>query len=428
MRTMRKMKHPYLCRAVCGLAMALLMATWGCDDDPEKDENAVATPCTNGLAGVYPCRGVELLAHLPLEAIGGVSDAIANDVWGWTDAASGKSFALVGLSNGTALVDVTQPVRSRYVGLLPTMSRLRGGRCAGRSGGACGDSTWRGVKAYADHAFVVSEEYDHGLQVLDLRQLLSVSGKAQVFAETAHFAGFGSAHNIAVNEESGFAYAVGSDRCAGGLFMIDVRVPAQPTYAGCYDGDGYTHDVQCVIYRGPDARYAGREICFASNEDTVTIVDVTAKDAPRQLGRQTYEGVGFVHQGWLTEDQRYFLSDDELDEVDFGHPTRTYIWDMGDLERPAMIGYYQSQSSAIDHNLFIRGSRAYAANYRSGLRVFDLAGVAAARLEEIAFFDIYPASDDAVFSGAWNVYPYFPDGTIVVSGIEQGLFVLALEP
>lgn len=28
------------------------------------------------------------------------------------------------------------------------------------------------------------------------------------------------------------------------------------------------------------------------------------------------------------------------------------------------------------------------------------------------------------FNGAWSVYPFFDSGTVIVSGIEQGLFVL----
>jgi choice-of-anchor B domain-containing protein len=98
------------------------------------------------------------------------------------------------------------------------------------------------------------------------------------FANTAHYDDFGSAHNIAINEDSGFAYAIGTGTCSGGLHMV--QNPASPTNAGCYSGDGYTHDTQCVIYNGPDADYQGAEVCFSSNEDTLTIVDVSNKAAP----------------------------------------------------------------------------------------------------------------------------------------------------
>ena len=36
----------------------------------------------------------------------------------------------------------------------------------------------------------------------------------------------------------------------------------------------------------------------------------------------------------------------------------------------------------------------------------------------------YPSSDSASFNGAWSNYPYFESGNVIVSGIEQGLFVL----
>jgi len=125
--------------------------------------------------------------------------------------------------------------------------------------------------------------------------------------ETAHYAEFGSCHNIVINEETGFGYAVGTKTCRGGLHMIDLSIPDKPVFAGCYDDDGYTHDAQCVVYRGPDKRFVGQEICFAYNENTLTIVDVTDKTTPRMLSRVTYDNVHYTHQGWLTEDQSHLL-------------------------------------------------------------------------------------------------------------------------
>lgn len=40
-------------------------------------------------------------------------------------------------------------------------------------------------------------------------------------------------------------YAVGTARnlsCAGGLWMVDVSDPANPTSPGCANEDGYVHD------------------------------------------------------------------------------------------------------------------------------------------------------------------------------------------
>jgi choice-of-anchor B domain-containing protein len=206
--------------------------------------------------------------------------------------------------------------------------------------------------------------------------------------------------------------------------MIDIRNPKSPAFAGCFSEDGYTHDTQSVVYSGPDERFTDCEICFSSNEDTLTIVDVTDKAAPTMLSRTPYEGSAYTHQGWLTEDQRHFLLNDELDEQQSGVPTSTYIFDVADLRAPKLIGVYRAAVAAIDHNLYTKGDRVYEANYRSGLRVLDSTRVAEGELEEVAFFDVYPEDDEAEFNGAWSVYPYFESGIVIVSGIEQGLFVL----
>jgi choice-of-anchor B domain-containing protein len=315
----------------------------------------------------------------------------------------------MGCDNGIAFVDVSDAVNPVYVGKLPTHTVA---------------SIWRGVKTMRDHAVVVSEAANHGLQVFDLRNLRTFAGVPLTFTETAHYPTFGDSHNVVADETTGYGYAVGTGTCDGGLHMIDLRSPASPSFAGCFSADGYTHDAQCVLYQGPDARFVGREICFASNEDTLTIVDVENKAAPALLSRVGYSGVGYVHQGWLTEDQSYFLVDDEFDEVTFGHGTRTYVFDVRALDAPVLVGFHTAPSTAIDHNLFIRGEYAYEANYRSGLRILDLGGVATASLSEAAYFDVVPKDDAPDYSGAWGNYPFFASGIVLVSGIEQGLFVL----
>ncbi|MCB0088262.1 MAG: choice-of-anchor B family protein, partial [Caldilineaceae bacterium] len=130
--------------------------------------------------------------------------------------------------------------------------------------------------------------------------------------------------------------------CRGGLHMINIQDPLHPQFAGCYADDGYTHDARCVMYHGPDLAYNDHEICFNSNEDTVTVVDVSDKAAPKMLSRVATAENHYVHQGWLTEDQRYFLQDDELDELLDKHNTRTYMWDMADLDAPSLVGMYTS--------------------------------------------------------------------------------------
>jgi choice-of-anchor B domain-containing protein len=388
------------------------------------------TPCVGGMAGTFPCNKVDLASLLPIPDIDGTNatNITANDIWGWTDAPTNKEYALVGLSNGVAFVDVTSPTAPVYLGNLPRTA-------------TASDSLWRSVKVYRNHLYAVSEAAGHGLQVFDLTRLRGVN-TPQTFTETAHYDNFSTAHTINVDEETGYLYVAGSkpnasrtpnvDTCpgatatrGGGLHMIDVHNPAAPAFAGCVNEDGYTHETECIIYRGPDVQHQGREVCFSSNEDTLTIIDVTNKSAPLQLSRTTYAGVGYTHQGWLTGDQRSFLINDELDEQN-QHlaKNRTIVFDVSDIDAPFVRGTFEGSTPSIDHNLYVRGLYAFESNYRSGVRVVDVRDAANANLSEAAFFDVYPVDDQALFNGTWSNYPFFASGTVIASGIEQGLFVL----
>jgi choice-of-anchor B domain-containing protein len=206
--------------------------------------------------------------------------------------------------------------------------------------------------------------------------------------------------------------------------MIDISDPAAPTFTGCFAADGYTHDAQCVMYDGPDARFTGQEICLNSNEDTLTIVDVTNKKMPVLLSRVGYDGSAYTHQGWLTPDSRHFLMGDELDELRNGHGTRTLIWDVSDLTAPVQTSDFTNETSAIDHNLYIEGDLVFQSNYRSGLRILSARDVASGHLEEVGYLDTWPQDDDTAFShGTWSNYPFFDNGVVVVHGYD-GLFLV----
>ena len=373
------------------------------------DDVPTPTICTEGSAGVNLCDNVDLMSYLAMNDIGG---GIGNDIWGWQDPLTGKEYAIVGRSTGTAFVDISDPVRPTYLGNLPAPSWL---------------SQWRDMKVYRDHAFIVTESSRSGMQVFDLTQLRTVTSPPLTFSETAHYTGFSDAHNIAINVDSGFAYAVGTNTCDGGLHMINIQNPANPTSAGCFSDDGYTHDTQCVNYLGPDPDHQGAEICFNSNEDTLTIVDVTDKARPVMLSRTGYRGSRYTHQGWLTEDHAYFVLGDELDEPRFYNKgTRTYLLDVSDLESPTLVGTHVSTATtAVDHNQYVNGKYTYQANYEAGLRILDVTDIANGNLTEVAFFDMLPDTESyRSFDGAWGNYPFFDSGIVIVSVRRHGLFVL----
>ena len=387
--------------------------------------------CADGKADRYACSQVDVLSFLPVTDIGGGRGARTNDVWGWTDPRTGHEYALVGRTDGTAFVDVTDPGRPVYVGNLPKTPGSRG-------------NAWRDIKVYQDHAYIVADGAGrHGMQVFDLNRLRDVNHTPTTFQPDALYDRIASAHNIVINEATGYAYAVGAnsggETCGGGLHMIDLTSPDRPTFQGCFAdtttgnaGTGYSHDAMCIIYHGPDTDYDGREICFGANENKLSIADLTDKDHPVAISSAGYPNVGYVHQGWITEDHKYFFTNDEGDEtasVQAGEPmpgTRTLIWDVQDLDDPIMVKEHFGETFTIDHNLYIRGSLMYQSNYVSGLRVLDISEPENPR--EVGFFDTVPESEAVVFDGSWSNYPFFESGTIVVSSGAEGVFFLKYRP
>lgn len=372
-------------------------------------------PCVDGLALEYPCSGYQLVGKVSLPAMG---STFANDNWGWEDPETGKEYVLQGLNDGVAFLDISSPTAVRYLGKLPTATQ---------------NSTWRDIKVYNDHAFIVSEADDHGLQVFDLRRLRGQT-EFQTFTHDAHLTDFGSAHNVAINEDSGYAYAIGAQNASqyyygGGPVFIDITTPNQPRVVGGYAGSSYTHDAHVVNYSGPDLDYQGREILFGSNSDggennKVVIVDVTDKENPRLIAQTTYGNGGYTHQGWIDENHRFFYLGDELDEMRYGNRTRTLVFDLEDLDNPRLHYTYEGVTPAIDHNGYTLGDSFYIANYTAGFREIDISGISNEEMTEVGFFDTYPLSNGPTFDGVWNVYPYFSSGIIAVSDTGKGLFLV----
>ncbi len=352
--------------------------------------------CAEGQADQFDCNQVDILSFLPVRDIGGGRGAETNDVWGWTDSESGREYAIVGRTDGTGFIDVTDPQNPVYLGNLPKTAGSRG-------------NAWRDIKVYDNHAFIVADGAgEHGMQVFDLTRLRSVANAPATFDEDARYDDIASAHNIVINEKTGFAYAVGSnsggETCGGGLHMIDIRTPKQPTFSGCFADaatgnarTGYSHDAMCVVYDGPDREHAGKEICLGSNENSLSIADVSDKANPVAIASATYPNVSYAHQGWITPDHKFFFMNDEGDEsasLQAGQPmegTRTLIWDIEDLDDPLMVKEHFGETFTIDHNLYIKDDLMYQSNYVSGLRILNISDPENPR--EVGFLDTVPWSE-----------------------------------
>ena len=373
---------------------------------PPPQSTVGPAECVNGTADGFACKGLNLAKRVTLEGLGGPA---GNDIWGWTDPENNDEYALMGLTNGTSFVRITNPENPVVVGRLPTFTRT---------------ATWRDVKVYKNHAFIVADGAGaHGMQVFDLTRLRGVSD-GRVFTEDAHYSSITNTHNIGINEESGYAYLVGTNTCDEGLHIVDIRNPTSPSFVQCHEAQPDSHDVQCVNYIGPDTDYKDSEICFGSNADSIGITDVTVKPVPTTISNSVYPNLGFVHQAWLDESQQYLLVNDETDETGQGVPTSTIVFDVRDLDNPVYLYTHRGTKNTIDHNLYVKGNLVYEANYQAGLQILEFTDLSTDTFNEVMFFDTYPEDDKAVYNGAWSVYPFFESGSIVVSDIDRGLFIL----
>ncbi len=402
------------------LGCFLMSSIFSCDNETIKSEpdpvtgSNISTPCENGFADIYPCKDYDLMSHLPISTFGAAS---GNDSWGWTDTSTGNEYVLLATNTNVAFIDITEPTKPIYLGNVPTETV---------------NNSWRDVKVYKDHAFIVADNVGaHGMQVFDLTRLRNVANPPETFSTDAVYTGVGSCHNIVINEEEGFAYLVGCNTFSGGPNFVDISDPKNPVAAGGYSANGYSHDAQVITYNGPDTDYTGKQIYIGSNGSTsgtnkVVIIDVSDKANPQFIADISYSNSGYTHQGWFTEDQKYFILGDELDEQFFGNNTKTLVFDFNDLDNPTLSSTYFGPTLAIDHNGYVKGNVYYLANYRAGLRILDITNISASSnaMTEVGFFDTFPSSDNANFNGVWSVYPYFESGNIVISDIEGGLFIV----
>lgn len=390
---------------LCGLAQA--------DEDGRKLldlEPMVPGPIWrlgDGSQRGFGAYGVTLLSWLPLNNFPG-GHGSGNDCWGYVSP-SGREYAIIGLERGFGFVEVTDPANPVVITTVTGPTSL-----------------WHDVKVLGHYAYGVSEG-GAGIQVMDMSD---IDNGVVTLVRNQQSGGHSSTHNIVSNPDAGTLYLVGANIGNGGLVNLNMTDPTRPTVANGWT-EMYIHDACVVSYtEGP---YAGREIAFCAsgfnggwNSTGLRIVDVTDKSNMFTISTFFYTTPAYSHQVWLSADKRYAYLNDELDEQDGLVPvTTTRVIDVSNLAAPVQAGTFTSNSTSIDHNLYVRDQFIFEANYTSGLRVFDASDPV--NPVQIAFFDTYPFSDGANFNGAWSVYPYFPSGTVLVSDMNRGLFVLRVD-
>jgi choice-of-anchor B domain-containing protein len=285
------------------------------------------------------------------------------------------------------------------------------------------------------YAYISTEGASGGLQVIDLTGLPNSVALANTIRDvdtshTLYVSNVDYADGVPLAGHTAYLYVAGANANSGAFRIYDLADPVTPRLVTTAPvGTGYMHDSTSVLITdNRTTQCAGNhnpcEVLVDFNVESVDLWDVTDKAAPVKLSATTFPTATFVHSGWWTEDKRHIIVHDELDELRRGLNTQIYTVDIGDLRAPGMVTSYSGPTTTTDHNGYAIGNRYYLAHYKRGLVIFDITNPS--NLVEVGSFDTYLTSavNSAGTDGAWGVYPFLPSGTLLLSDIESGLFLL----
>jgi choice-of-anchor B domain-containing protein len=389
--------------------------------------SAAAAPCTQGSAGAFACRNLDFQAQLPLAQLSTVPVSAAN-IWGFRDRNDNREYAVLGVRNGTVIVEVTDPVNPREV------VTIQGNQ-----------SPWREVKVYQvfdsganrwrAYAYVTTEAANSGLQTIDLSGLPLTAGLASTNLDTSsqhtlYVSNIDYATNTALPGLQPVLYVAGSNLSGGSWRAYSLANPAAPTLLATAPSTRYMHDSTSLVVTGARAAQCApaHDPCevlvdFLHVEE-VELWDVTSKLAPVLLGTATNPNNRYIHSGWPSADGLHLVFHDELEEIQFGLATQIYTLSLANLRAPTVQVSHVGSTTTTDHNGYMRGTYYYVSHYRRGVVVYDAADPT--QLVEVAHFDNYvtPSTNIAGTDGTWGIYPFLPSGNLLASDIENGLFVL----
>lgn len=324
-----------------------------------------------------------------------------NEVWGVVH--DGMEYAIIGSTMGTHFVNVSDLSS-------PDLQEV-----AFVAGAAQGTAIiHRDFHDFAGYLFAVADEGASTLQVLDLASLpdtVMVVYNSNAFVRTAH--------NIFIDSSSARLYVCGTVAPGLGfapLRILDVSNPQQPQLLKSvsqingvslpYVHDAFVRNDTAWLHCG----FAG-----------MYIVDFSDLDAPQLIGTlDDYPQSGYNHSGWMHPAQPiYYLADET-------HGRDLKVLDVQNTNDVSVVTTFHAGSAqeqySIPHNLLVRDDRLYVSYYYDGLQVFDLADPL--NPSRIGYFPTSNRPHNNSYEGAWGVYPFLPSGNILVSDMQEGLFVV----
>jgi choice-of-anchor B domain-containing protein len=392
-------------------------------------ESQAETACVDGTAGRFPCNNISLLSHLPVSDFPTNSGG-ANDIWGHVDLNTMKEYALLGLRQGVALVDVSNPTSPVIINAIQGQ-----------------DTTWRDIKVFQyfnsdtnkweAYAYATADSVTEGLTIMDLSTpdeglVLVTRDVSDSKAHNIYISNVDYGLNIRDSAAVPQVHILGADNLGGSMRSYSLTNPEQLAASYSLSGasrNDYTHDASSLLIKDEradrdcvNASSAGCTLMLDFNERTLRLWDHSNVKNAVELSAVSYPDAEYTHSGWWTEDRQYVILHDELDESNRGLNTTVHVFDISDLNDPTLVSTWRGPTRAIDHNGFVRGNKYYMSNYERGVTILDLSDPLAPA--ELGYFDTFPSSNNAGFNGVWGVYPYLPSGIILASDIQGGLYVL----
>lgn len=357
------------------------------------------------------CAGAQVYSSLNISMMSNWSDPAVlpepvysikyNGIWGWDDGA-GNEYAIVGSTAGTYFVNVSNP-------LIPVVADYVAGRR--------NNCIWREIKTYSHYAYLISDDGSpNSFQIVDLQYLpdsvhvvydddvlferahtLYVDGnklycasvKGGVFPGTASMAVFSLA-----NPESPFLLrSLNNDFSLPSNSVHDMFVRNDTVYASCgFDG--------LFIFK------------YNSGSNQFSLINSVT----------TYPQQGYNHSSALTDDSQTLVFMDEVPDA-----LGVKMMDVSNLQNLSVNRVFHSNIGATPHNPFIVGNTCYIAYYQDGLYVYDVSNSSQETL--LGYFDTHHQTplgsyQQPAYAGAWGAYPFLPSGRVIVSDMQNGLYVL----
>jgi choice-of-anchor B domain-containing protein len=297
-----------------------------------------------------------------------------NDCWGYT-APDGREYALLGVQNGTSIIDITDPPYDNEVAFIPSAGSL-----------------WKDIKTYRQYAYVVTES-PGGMEIIDLSDLPNSASLA------ATYSGLSRSHNIYIDTTKAILYAEGEgSQIVRTISLSDPLNPMQLSFFGIE-----CHDI-----------YARNNIAYVSEggSGSIGIYNLTNSSSPSLLRRINIPANGYVHNAWLSDDSKYLMTTEET------HGKTIKLWDVSNFGSITMTDDYIGPNN-FAHNTHIKGDFAYISHYEAGLRIVDISDPY--DIFEVGHYDTYSGSG----YGCWGAFPFFASGKVLASDVETGLYVVS---